>query len=146
MSDQPGATKASGKNPFDIVVMVPVMIAFLLLVSNVFVLGIASALNDKACRDAAIEAARACVMSDDDRFVTRAAFNGLSTSGRVGFFMEHPQFTTFKYDKTKEGSVFLVQTATSVKLPAPMLAFSQDVSQDGRVWLHKTYRLTLKND
>lgn len=132
-------------NRADLAVSLLLIGAGLLLVSNVSVLGLASAINDRACQSAAIEAVKAYNLCDDQRLVMRAAFHGLSSTSLPNPFMEHPQFTEFRYEKSDGKSIILVQTATNVKLPVPMLAFNPGVTNDGRVWLHQTYRVTVKD-
>ncbi len=139
--------KKQTNRPLDRAASLFMVAAALLLIGNVVVLWLASAYNDKACLDAVYEAGKACLAGHDQRRIMRAAYLGLANSPAGGFFIEHPHFTEYKCEQVDGGRKLTIQTSTLVRLPAPMLVvMSKDnISDDGRLAIHKKYQLDIPN-
>jgi hypothetical protein len=131
--------------PLDKAAMLFMVTAAALLIGNVAVLFLASAYNEQACLAAVYEAGKACLAGHDQRRVMRAAYLGLQNQPTGGFFIEHPHFTEYRCEQVQGGKKLIIQTSTLVRLPAPMLVVmsSGNVSDDGRLAIHKRYQLDI---
>lgn len=137
--------KQTDGRTFDKAASLFMVVAAALLIGNVVVLWLASTYNDKACLDAVYEAGKACLAGHDQRRIMRAAYLGLQNSPSGGFFIEHPHFTEYRCEQVQGGRKLTIQTSTLVRLPAPMLVvMSKDnISDDGRLAIHKRYQLDI---
>ncbi|HEY9786202.1 MAG TPA: hypothetical protein V6D17_12415 [Candidatus Obscuribacterales bacterium] len=115
-----------------------------LLAANVLVLAVGSFYNDRACQNMLRLAARARMEGRDQRAIMRAAFNELTMYGDGGYFVQHPQCTQFIMQNTGTESILQVQTATNVRLPAPIFV-AEGLKDNGCIVLYKTYKSTFKN-
>lgn len=137
---------ADGHSLIEIGVAVFLLTVIALLMSNIFVIYLARSYNDKACKDAVLSAASAVLTGLDASSIQRAAQEGLNKTPQGGYFIEHPTFLEYKYEKSGGVRQVKVQTQTIAHVPFPILVMDDSETRDhGQLAFKSTYIIEFEN-
>lgn len=140
------ARNQRGSNLIEVAVAVLLLTMVALLISNIFIIYLAKAHNDRVCYQAVTSAARASIDSRDTNSVIRGAYEGMTLGNGAGggFFIHQTRLGKVEYRAIKGGRSVVVQTQTNVRLPAPILVFNAKFDERGELALTKTYEFQIK--
>lgn len=116
-----------------------------LLSTNVYILCVGKAYNERVCRESSALAARAALEGKSTESVQKAARSGMDSCGYGGVFIQHPQFTQFQDDMTSDVRVLKLQTQTLVAVPSPFLLVGLKPDSKNKVVYTSTYTYQIKN-
>lgn len=121
------------------------LIILALLFANIYVIYLASRSNELSCRGALDAALKALKDGKDMDGIMRAAQESFTAYGINNHFIDHPQFTKFRYERLAHAKSFMIETSTVARPPAPWLLADKEIFQSGKLTITKTYVLQLKN-
>ncbi|MBX9667228.1 MAG: hypothetical protein K2X93_06400 [Candidatus Obscuribacterales bacterium] len=134
---------SSGHSLVELGVGVFLLVIVALISSNIYVLSLGKAYNDRICRDSIDLGARVALDGKDTEAVQKAARAGMDSCGYGGIFIGHPQYTAFKDEMSREVRVLKLQTQTIVNLPAAFLCFGKEGGP--KVVFTSDYEYLIKN-
>lgn len=138
--------KSSGHTLFELGVAVLLLVFMALLCTNVYILYIGKAYNERVCRESSALAAKAALEGKPTESVQKAARSGMDSCGYGGVFINHPMFTHFEDEITSDVRVVKVQTQTLVAVPSPFLLFGRNLeATKNKVVYTSTYTYQIKN-
>lgn len=134
---------SSGHSLVELGVGVFLLVIVALISSNIYVLSLGKAYNDRICRDSIDLGARVALEGKDTEAVQKAARAGMDSCGYGGIFIGHPQYTAFKDEMSREVRILKLQTQTIVNLPAAFLCFGKEGGP--KVVFTSDYEYLIKN-
>jgi hypothetical protein len=137
--------KSSGHSLLELGVAVLLLVFMALLCTNVYVLYVGKAYNERVCRESSALAAQAALEGKPTESVQKAAKSGMDSCGYGGVFIGHPQFTAFQDDITTDVRVLKLQTQTLVLVPSPFLLVGLSPESKNKVVYTSTYTYQIKN-
>lgn len=129
----------------DLGIALVLLIVLTLLSANIYVIYLASHSNDLACRDALNAAFKAFSAGKNMEGIMQAAQESLTTCSHGNFFIGHPQFTKFRYEKLPRAGSLVIETSIIARPPAPWLLADKEIIHDGKLTITKTYVLRMRN-
>jgi hypothetical protein len=129
--------------PLDIAGSVLFLVVLSLLVGNCYIAYLGQSYNKRICSQAIALAGDAANKGMDTPSLILASYKSWEDCPPPGFFVEHPEFTSFKDEITPELRVVTISTKTKVRFPAHFLIFDRSSldKEDDEAFPHKTFNI-----
>ena len=98
-----------------------------LLLVNCYIAYLGKSYNERICAESIELAGKAVNDGLDTNKVILAAYDSYKDCAMPGFFVQHPEFTSFKDEITADLRVVTISTKTQVRLPGSFLILDQSV-------------------
>ncbi|MBU6452146.1 MAG: hypothetical protein KGS72_10235 [Cyanobacteria bacterium REEB67] len=130
--------------PLDIAGSVLFLVILSLLMGNCYIAYLGQSYNQRICSQAIALAGDAANKGMDTPSLILASYKSWEDCPPPGFFVEHPEFTSFKDEITPELRVVTISTKTKVRFPAHFLIFDRSSldKEDDEAFPHKTFNIS----
>ncbi|MBS1998148.1 MAG: hypothetical protein JSS86_17615 [Cyanobacteria bacterium SZAS LIN-2] len=143
MEEKSGKRAKHELSILDIAAGVLLLVVTSLLIGNSYVAYIGKSYNERFLSDAIALAGKAANDGLDTPHVQLAAYGSWAHCAFPGFFIEHPEFTTFKDEITPDLRVVTIASSTRVRVPAPFLIMDKSMlDADDEFYQHITFKNT----
>ena len=142
---QPKAAPAPKDNLsiLDLAAGVLCLVVSSLLLGNSYVAYIGKSYNERFLRESIALAGKAATEGLDTPHVLLASYGSWAHCAFPGFFIERPEFVSFKDEITPELRVVTISSSTRVRVPAPFLIFDKGaLDADDESYQHITFKNT----
>ena len=114
-----------------------------LLIGNSYVAYIGKNYNERFVKESIALAGKAATEGLDTPHVQLAAYGSWNHCAFPGFFVERPEFVSFKDEITPERRLVTISARTRVRVPAPFLIFDKTaLDEDDDSFQHITFKHT----